>query len=201
MDASRPQSDTLVRGQCSSCGELRTIARGGWCKQWDRKREGNRWRRGRTVCTQCLGIQKNIWNKAHSGSISQGKRHLQNFFCFCQLKTSNVTSCFHSQNLNIPSLQYSFGNKNRFFCPQTILHKHRQIWILSFLDPYPRHRGTFLCSLLAHQGENVISTVWLSPLITLSLPQSPANWHCVILKHFFVSCRACLSTDVVWAET
>lgn len=31
--ASRPQSDTLVRDQCSSCGMCRTTARGQWCKQ------------------------------------------------------------------------------------------------------------------------------------------------------------------------
>lgn len=40
MDASRPQSDTLVRGQSSSCGERRTVARGGTCKQWNREKKG-----------------------------------------------------------------------------------------------------------------------------------------------------------------
>lgn len=40
MDASRPQSDTLVRGQSSSCGECRTVARGGTCKQWNREKKG-----------------------------------------------------------------------------------------------------------------------------------------------------------------
>lgn len=36
-DASRPQGDTLVRDQCSSCGELGTVARRGWCKQKERE--------------------------------------------------------------------------------------------------------------------------------------------------------------------
>lgn len=34
--ASRPQSSTQVRAQCSSCGELRKTSRGGWCKHEER---------------------------------------------------------------------------------------------------------------------------------------------------------------------
>lgn len=57
-------------------------------------------------------------------------------------------------------------------------------------------------SLVAHQGESVISTVWLSPRSSSHSPppQSSANCHTLILKDF-ISCQARLSaasaTDVV----
>ncbi len=56
--------------------------------------EQNQWRRIGTLCSLCFGIQNQLETKptAEAFLVEKG---ICSIFCFCQLKTSHVTSCFH----------------------------------------------------------------------------------------------------------